>query len=215
MKKIILIDLDNTLVDTDRAHTLAFQRATSGISKNSLTMATEKITTMKRCRPNDLTAEHVALHLQIALRTETSEFSVSELQNRYNLYTKVFYENLKIVNGAKDFLLKARENLLPVIVVSNGFLDTCVRKLSSTDLDVFISDIVTPEIYGFGKENNYLFKFILEEWGANPQNAIMIGDNLLVDGGCRQLGMEFFHITREESFKMFHKGVNFINDWCK
>lgn len=215
MNKLILTDLDNTLVNTKLAHDLAFTCSTNGLSESSLAMAKEKITFMKRLRPNDLTAEHIVLHLQIAMKCENRSYLTAELQDRVNVYNKVFYENLQIMDGAKEVLQKAQEKLIPVIVVSNSYLDGCVKKISEANLHLFVSDIVTPESYGFGKENKFLFKFILEEWCTTADSAIMIGDNALIDGGCCQLGMKYFHIKDGTSSDNFDKVIKFIDSWGK
>ena len=215
MKNIILIDLDNTLVAIKDPHSEALRSATQGLSTVAVEKAMEKISLLKRCRPNDLTAEHVALHLQMILKSENEKYSLKDLHNKYEHYLEKFYDDLNVVEGAEEFLASASEMSLPIVVVTNNFLDISIKKIIATGLEQYITDIITPETYGIGKENKFLFRFILDDWKCDPSNAIMIGDNSLTDGGCRDLGIEYFHISDNNPSECFGRVNELIVRWGK
>lgn len=69
----------------------------------------------------------------------------------------------------------------PMVIVTNGFDEIQSTKLLSGGIEHYFKSIVTSARSGHKKPAKEIFEFALRENNASPQEAIMIGDNLLTD----------------------------------
>ncbi len=87
---------------------------------------------------------------------------------------------------AKDVLanLHGRYKLY---IITNGFNEIQATKLRASGIASFFEYVVTSETAGCKKPSPDIFQLALDHAGAAPEEAIMIGDNLLTDmAGARQ-----------------------------
>lgn len=66
-------------------------------------------------------------------------------------------------------------------LITNGFEKTQWRKLNSSGLHRFFSEVITSEASNSVKPQKEIFDFALKKTGAEPGHSIMIGDNLEAD----------------------------------
>lgn len=66
-------------------------------------------------------------------------------------------------------------------LITNGFEKTQWRKLNSSGLNRFFSEVITSEGSNSVKPQKEIFEFALKKAGAESTHCIMIGDNLEAD----------------------------------
>lgn len=96
------------------------------------------------------------------------------------------------------------ESLFPkykLHILTNGFLETQNIKIQTSKIDHYFDSVTTSECSGYKKPDPKVFNFKLDKIGANKNDSLMIGDNLLTDiGGARRSGIDqvFFNPTRKK-----------------
>ncbi len=86
----------------------------------------------------------------------------------------------------------------PLHIITNGFEEVQYGKLKNSGLDKYFTTIITSEAAGSKKPENEIFRYALQEAGANAGESLMIGDDLEVDmAGARQLGMDQMYVNHD------------------
>jgi putative hydrolase of the HAD superfamily len=67
-------------------------------------------------------------------------------------------------------------------IITNGFKESQLLKINSSNLHSYFGEIITSECSGFAKPDKRIFKHALERvnW-TDPKSCLMIGDNLEAD----------------------------------
>ena len=119
------------------------------------------------------------------------------------------------VNLSYEYLHKCptRSNLMPhaidtlqylsgrynLTVVTNGFEEIQQIKLSSGNLNQFFEHVITSQKAGYKKPAREIFEYALKANGVQPNEAIMVGDNLITDiGGARNASIDAAFFNPEE-----------------
>ena len=75
-------------------------------------------------------------------------------------------------------------------VITNGFEEVQLKKLSNSKLETYFEKIITSEAVGFKKPNPEIFQYALAQSGAKLSESVMIGDDLNTDiKGAVDFGM--------------------------
>jgi len=85
-------------------------------------------------------------------------------------------------------------------LITNGFKEIQTKKLESSMLAPFFSEIITSETAGYRKPDPRIFELALNKATAIKSESLMIGDNLIADiGGARNAGIDqvFFNPNRQ------------------
>lgn len=211
-KKLIMVDVDNTLINVHEYHYLALDQTMRSCFDIAYSDVQDEITLMQRCRPQDLTAEHPALHLSIAARKAKTSTNMALLSNAIKKYEDMLNEMIHEMPGARDFLVTCQKQEIPVVAITNNFLSISLNRLVKTDLAKFIHQIITPEVYGIPKPSRFLFQTILKDFRLTPSQTIMIGDNAITDGGCADLGIEFQLLHKDTSRTQYDTLIKRLNE---
>ena len=86
-------------------------------------------------------------------------------------------------------------------IITNGFDEVQHVKLKYSNLDSFFNCVITSEKVGFKKPNRKIFEYALNCANANPEESVMIGDDLEADIlGAQQAGMHviFFNPQKKK-----------------
>ena len=93
--------------------------------------------------------------------------------------SRVVYKETHI-EGAGE-LLEYLKPKYQIIVLSNGFTELQYRKIESAGFTPFFDGVVLSDKVGVNKPHPVIFSYALQEAGVNPEDVIMIGDNLQTD----------------------------------
>jgi putative hydrolase of the HAD superfamily len=85
-------------------------------------------------------------------------------------------------------------------IITNGFDESQSTKLAASGIRHFFGHVITSSQSGFKKPAPAMFQWALEQVGAQADEALMIGDDLLVDvKGASDVGMDqvYFNPTKK------------------
>lgn len=78
----------------------------------------------------------------------------------------------------------------PLAIITNGFNEVVSLKMENCRLGPYFRHIQTSEDAGYQKPHPAIFQLVLNKFKVNPQNAVMIGDNLETDiAGAKSVGL--------------------------
>lgn len=101
-----------------------------------------------------------------------------------------------VLPGAVELVRRLAE-VAPVAVVTNGPPDIQRLKIAQSGVEPYLTDVVISGEVGAGKPESAIFMLALERLGADPERAVMIGDNWERDVlGARALGMRAVWISQ-------------------
>ncbi len=99
-------------------------------------------------------------------------------------------QKTNLIPGAFEMLEELSEKYA-VHLITNGFEDTQYIKLKGSGIDRFFGEVVTSDRAGQRKPHPGIFQFSLEVAKAEPEDSLMIGDDLEADIiGARKFGMD-------------------------
>jgi len=96
-------------------------------------------------------------------------------------------------------VLDALQHKYPMYILTNGFEDVQTIKLESSGLHNYFELVITSDGCGFKKPDATFFNHSLEQSGYQPNEALMIGDNLKTDiAGALNMGIDtvYFNPSR-------------------
>ncbi len=183
-KKILLLDLDNTLIDFNECA----RQSIIGIFKKFGftytpevfdTFITENVKIWKRLEKGEITkAELRANRWNIILGKLGIDFDGTVIEE---LFEKGVSEGAYAVEGAYELL----DYLYPkydLYIVSNGFRFVQENRLKIGDFRKYFKDIFLSEDIGIQKPAKEFFDYCFEKLGNPPkESTILIGDSLSAD----------------------------------
>lgn len=97
-------------------------------------------------------------------------------------------------------------------IITNGFREVQLKKLTNCDLIHFFDVIVSSEDIGYNKPDSRIFNYALNLAKANPDESLMVGDDLNVDvNGAANVGMHAFLFDPEKRYRKV-RGFQLIHD---
>jgi putative hydrolase of the HAD superfamily len=197
----VLLDVDDTLVDT-RAAFFAAIRAASGTALSHL--------------PSDVYDDvarrwiaDVGGHFRTYTRGEISieeqrRRRVGDLQETFGgpdlddvrfaewfaVYDAAFRESWRLHDDALRLLDRLADSHVRVGALSNASRELSVDKLARLGLTARLPLLVSPDDLGFGKPDRRVFALACERLGTRPDRTAYVGDELDVDAqGARAAGL--------------------------
>lgn len=133
-----------------------------------------------------------------------TEAMASEFGERY---LELFVEAARPLDGVPE-LLNAIAVQVPVGVVTNGFVDIQRARIERSGIGHHISQIVVSEEIGARKPDPAIFHHALKLFGAEPHEAVMVGDSLDYDiAGAGTAGIATVWLRRGEDARADDNGV--------
>ena len=191
--KAILFDLDDTIITGDVGteelwKTLCHQHAEliEGLSGDVLFSEIDQARKWYWADPE----RHRIKRLDLKkARRELVEMVFSKLgiENEevcYSLadsFTVKRQEMVILVPGAIDTLVHFKKTGIPMALITNGASDFQRQKIGRFDLAQYFDYILVEGEFGAGKPDKSVFTHTLGILGASPENAWMVGDDLLRD----------------------------------
>jgi putative hydrolase of the HAD superfamily len=198
--KYVLLDLDNTLYPYLPAHQ-ASQNAVIDHLAGNLDFSRTDISTAlyigRKETHNRLcgtAASHNRLLYFQASLEKLGVQAISMAYECYQLYWRVFLENMELFPEAKALLDQLRPDT--TCIVTDLTADIQFRKMEKLCLTEKIRHIVTSEEAGAEKPNPVIFHIALEKLEAKPSDCCMIGDSFDRDAlGASTQGIHCFWLT--------------------
>jgi putative hydrolase of the HAD superfamily len=186
----VFFDLDHTLWDyeTNSAETLKELYDRYGLKHRTAASFPEFIKTFARIN-NDLWDKYDRGHIhRDVLRYERFHRILKEAGvDDYEMSLRISRDYLSESPRGKNLIPQAVETLdylvtdYPLFIITNGFDEIQLTKLTSSGIDKYFKKIITSEQAGHKKPAREIFDYALAQNGFHSHQAVMIGDNLLTD----------------------------------
>lgn len=184
MKKIILIDLDNTLIDFNECARHSIINAFNELGftytdKVFETFITENVKIWKRLEKGEITKPQLrADRWNIILEKLGIDFDGTVLEEMFeNGVAKGAYA----VDGAYE-LLEYLKDKYKLYIVSNGFRFVQESRIKIGNFEKYFDDVFVSEDVGIPKPAKEFFDYCFEKLGnADKNDTILIGDSLSAD----------------------------------
>ncbi len=189
MKKAILLDLDNTLVDFMKFKAEACEAAVKAMIRHGLRM--ERGAAMKKLFQmyNKLGIEEGKI-FQKFLGEMTGKVDYNILSNAIIAYRKMRFGNLKSYPDVERTLQKLKKKGFKLAIISDAPRLKCWLRLATIGLTDFFDAVVAYEDTGKKKPHHLPFQKALRKLHCGAKEAIMVGDNLSRDiEGAKKMGI--------------------------
>lgn len=184
----ILFDLDHTLWDFERCSCETLEELFDSYQLHTLAdniCSKNFVDTFRTTNRKLWTLYSAGEITQQELRTTRFNLILKELGiSKEDISAKLADDYIHLCPQKPHLLPYAKEVLdylsskYVLHIVTNGFADVQMVKLSSANITSYFSEIVTSEKAGCHKPNKQIFDFTLQRINARPKECIMIGDSL-------------------------------------
>jgi YjjG family noncanonical pyrimidine nucleotidase len=206
--KSIFFDLDHTLWDfeTNSREALtelhnAYELEKKGIEQQAFLSAFKKINTGLWHLYDVGKINQDVIRLQRFHRV-FQEFEVEEYDLSVQFSTDYVSQSPKkgnLLPHAKE-VLEHLHPQYPMHIITNGFSEIQSIKMASAGIDKYFKSVVTSELAGHKKPSKEIFEFALHKNNLLPDEAVMIGDNLLTDmGGAKNASIDAIYFNPEKT----------------
>lgn len=183
MIKHILFDLDNTLLDFNRAEFNAFQEVMAHykiVFTESIFKQYEVINASlwKKLEQGLLTMEYVqnerfgVLFKQLNLNFDGTQ------ANEY--YHKMLQNHSELVLHAEEVCSVLAEQY-QISIVTNGVYNTQINRIHNSAIDKFITNIFISELIGVEKPDVRFFGYVIDKLKCDNKEILIVGDSLSSD----------------------------------
>lgn len=200
--QVILFDLDDTLIDSERIYEDIYQKLSLDIP-----LFMEARNAVKaELPPSHVAARNRFLYFKKYLEIK-NQFTVEKLMNLNDDYEKLLQNLIEsnLMQTQHRAILKTLANRFRLGLVSNENLRTQMLKIQKIDPQgMLFSFIITSEEMGVEKPHSSIIEKALSLSQTDPQHILMIGDSITNDltpfqrRGCSVIGSRQFRNESEE-----------------
>jgi putative hydrolase of the HAD superfamily len=188
-KKVILLDMDDTIYEYKPCHDFAlekvyeiYKKKRKSISYNSFLLKYENAKKeVKKLTKNQGASHSRFLYFQYMLENESKKTIFSETHLLSKIYWDSFIKKMTLNKWVIPFLKNCKKNHKKVVIVTDLTSEVQFRKIIKLGIKNYIDFIVTSEEAGIEKPSNIIFKLALSKIGEKEKAAIIIGDSYSKD----------------------------------
>lgn len=188
--KVVLFDLDNTLIDFMRMKKISCEAAISAMIDAGLEMGKEEAYT----KLFELYGVHGIEHQEIFqkfLEKETGKIDYKILSRGIAAYRKMQTGYLEPYPRVRSTLIALHEKGLKLGIVSDAPKLKAWLRLAEMGLTDFFEVVVTLDDTGELKPSSLPFKAAMEKFDCKPEEILFVGDNPERDiQGAKNIGMK-------------------------
>lgn len=122
-----------------------------------------------------------------------------------------------VIPGAIETLDYLRNSGYQLSIITNGFEEIQHMKLASGKLTSYFNNVITSQQAGHKKPAREIFDYAMKVNQVSPQQAVMIGDNLLTDiAGARNANVDtvYFNPEKVEHNELVTIEIHQLGDLC-
>lgn len=180
----LLFDLDNTLLDFDKAEVNALTKA---LGEAGITVTDEmcnrynkiNLAQWKLLEQGKMTREEVKIHrFNLLFQEFDIKASIEEVAGHYQRYLG---QGHYFIEGAEK-VLEELSKKYRIYIVTNGTLDVQKGRIKSSGIKKYVQDIFISEEIGYNKPSKeYFEKCFSKIPDFKKENTVIIGDSLSSD----------------------------------
>ena len=130
-------------------------------------------------------------------------------------YLEVMPEQKLLAEGATELLQYLKRKSYKLSVITNGFREVQMRKIETSGLKPFITNVYISEVVKIQKPNREIFEYAIKSSNAPKRSSVMIGDDWEVDiMGAAAFGIDSVFVTNDQNASLTSV-ENSINSKCK
>jgi YjjG family noncanonical pyrimidine nucleotidase len=184
MKKILLIDLDDTLLSFQKASNQAlvniFKMHNIPLSEENMKHYEEiNQSYWERYERKEIDRD---LILSRRFKDFFGEFGITtDGKNENEIYFKGLVEEVFYMDNAMDFLQKCKDLGMTILLASNGVNSVQIPRLKKSGIDKLLDGKYISELVGAAKPNIEFFNAIKKDYPNQEDQMVMLGDRISSD----------------------------------
>lgn len=185
----VLFDLDDTLLDRDKAVDVMFSiilercyKNIEEVQEDNMLQKLKMLFSFKQYDNRGYSNKTRVLNDFFDEYPPTFRIPNSEIIDFWNTN---FPNCFSLDSSIKDVIKKVRSHVKTAIV-TNGGTQVQKAKIMKTNLDLFFEVIIVSDEVGIAKPDPGIFELALNRLDVSPESTLFVGDNLEKDiGGCQ------------------------------
>lgn len=180
--KLVIFDLDNTLVITRPAAKKGYKAGIAHIARR-FGLETKK---------DKLYAHWKRMVQKLSQQSDphkrTFRYSLSQLLDYHKipetyltegirLYEKELLDNLSLQSGATETLQTLKDSGIKIAVATGSQRSEATKKLKRVDLYRYVDILITSTDVGVMKPHLAYYTLVLDQSGVKPQHTLVVGDD--------------------------------------
>lgn len=191
--KAVIFDLDNTLIDRQRAFTEMLKRKLPQIvESHQLCQINQMIEDILKWDANGTVSrlQCFSTFIKEYNITSTTAEEMDQSWSKESGSTAYLFED--VIDT-----LKALRSKYKLAILSNGNSSSQRRKLASINIDEYMDYTLVSGEFTVNKPDPLIFLYVAKELAVDPQECVYIGDNYQIDVlGSRNAGMQSIYVNR-------------------
>ncbi len=182
--KVLLFDLDNTILDFEKAEEQAFFKT---FADNSLKASFDMFQKYKEINTVMWQKHEKGLETRDKIMVERyiRLFEFYKIEKEPDKFNKAYLNNLSLgsftVDGAAEFLQEIKPDF-KIYAVTNGEEKTQKKRLENSVAGIYFEDVITSQQAGFNKPQKGFFDYTFNKLNLTDKNGVLlIGDSLSAD----------------------------------
>jgi len=178
--RVVIFDLDNTLVINKPAAKAAYESAIRFLAKETKLKFDKLYNHWKRLvqkLTTETTPEKRAFEYSLSILTEQHRISEKLVPLAIRVYEKELLDAIKPMAGAKEIVSWIKESGGLVAVAAGTDRSLAKKKLKATDLFKFVDLVVTTADVGHMKPHPGYYTLILDKLNTAISKAIVVSDS--------------------------------------
>lgn len=156
----------------------------------------------KGLRERSLTKEDVR-RLRFQLTLKRLGIVDDNLAQEFNVHYMLETPNRgHLIDGVEEVLKWLKSLNKRLVICSNGFKESQIKKLKSTIIGDYIDALYCADELGVHKPHEDFFRTVLRLEEVKECEVVYVGDDVRVDGACVNVGIDFIHY---QSGNIFHQ----------
>lgn len=165
-KKLIIFDLDGTLIDTDKLIFMAYRHLFKKFGNGYEPTFSEYINFL-----GPTLMEMFPKYFKEDMDVLLSEY------RKYSAINSKYY--LSTINGANEVVNELKNRGYILAIVSSKIKNTILQNLKDLQLESYFDYVVgADEVNGKYKPDPYSINIVLNHYGISSEDAVMIGDSM-------------------------------------
>ncbi|WP_156299695.1 YjjG family noncanonical pyrimidine nucleotidase [Streptobacillus canis] len=202
MYKILLFDLDNTLLDFDQAEENALneflkEEGIENIEEFKAFYKPENKKLWEKLEKKLITREElVNTRFAISFKHFGIDRDGKELSIKY---TKKIGKQGVEIEGASEFLEKIKDDY-DIYAATNGITEIQNNRLKNANITKYLKKVYISQELGHGKPSKEFFEYLEKDLGFEKKEVLMIGDSLSADIlGANNYGIDSIWFNNKNS----------------
>lgn len=212
MYKILLVDIDNTILDFNKTEEYALEPILDmynlNTPENKILYSKINLAHWKRLEKKEITRDEC---ITLRWREFFANFGIEVDGALINQgYFKRLREGAFWMPEALEFLEEASKKY-KIYAVTNGVADVQYNRIKKIGLDKYLEKVFISEEIGYTKPDKAFFEYVLKETEASKNDVIVLGDSLSSDiQGAINSGLDYVWFDYKNSNPTYEKRITHL-----